>query len=206
MHAPDGTVIRGPERRQSPRTVGKPVHRCVAPPVPRFSCVQAAPPAPFDFSHHFCEVRLFQVSPSGRLLVCRRVGSLVFFAKTSREVTQLRGFLCAPSSSGLAGAGKLAAGSVQRPDSITAVRFSIAVVVVDLTRCFCFAKTVPKTRSATPVTIWKLGRTVCVYSMVQRREKEKNSRYIQDASTPAAVTVYQTCNIMYICNNSSSCI
>jgi len=24
MHAPDGTVIRGPERRQSPRTVGKP--------------------------------------------------------------------------------------------------------------------------------------------------------------------------------------
>jgi hypothetical protein len=26
MHAPDGTVIRGPERRQSPRTVGKPVN------------------------------------------------------------------------------------------------------------------------------------------------------------------------------------
>jgi hypothetical protein len=24
MHARDGTVIRGPERRQSPRTVGKP--------------------------------------------------------------------------------------------------------------------------------------------------------------------------------------
>jgi len=50
------------------------------------------------------------------------------------------------------------------------------------------------------VTIWKLGRTVCVYSMVQRREKEKDSRYIQEASAPAAVTVYQTCNIMYICN------
>jgi len=49
--------------------------------------------------------------------------------------------------------------------------------------------------------IWKLGRTVCVYSMVQRREKEKDSRYIQEASAPAAVTVYQTCNIMYICNN-----
>jgi len=36
--------------------------------------------------------------------------------------------------------------------------------------------------------------------MVQRREKEKDSRYIQEASAPAAVTVYQTCNIMYICN------
>jgi len=36
------------------------------------------------------------------------------------------------------------------------------------------------------VTIWKLGRTVCVYSMVQRREKEKDSRYIQEASAPAA--------------------
>jgi len=40
-----------------------------------------------------------------------------------------------------------------------------------------------------------------VYSMVQRREKEKDSRYIQEASAPAAVTVYQTCNIMYICNS-----
>jgi len=28
MHAPDGTVIRGPERRQSPRTVGKPARMC----------------------------------------------------------------------------------------------------------------------------------------------------------------------------------
>ena len=40
-----------------------------------------------------------------------------------------------------------------------------------------------------------------MYSMVQRREKEKDSRYLQEASAPAAVTVYQTCNIMYICNN-----
>ena len=32
------------------------------------------------------------------------------------------------------------------------------------------------------VTVWELGRTVCVYSMVQRREKEKDSRYIQKAS------------------------
>jgi len=39
---------------------------------------------------------------------------------------------------------------------------------------------------ASYVTIWKLGRTVCVYSMVQRREKEKDSRYIQEASAPAA--------------------
>jgi hypothetical protein len=36
--------------------------------------------------------------------------------------------------------------------------------------------------------------------MVQRREKEKDLRYIQEASAPAAVTVYQTYNIMYICN------
>jgi len=41
-----------------------------------------------------------------------------------------------------------------------------------------------------------------VYSMVQRREKKKDSRYIQEASAPAAVTVYQTCNIMYICNTA----
>jgi hypothetical protein len=54
------------------------------------------------------------------------------------------------------------------------------------------------------VTIWKLGRTMCVYSMVQRREKEKDLRYIQEASAPAAVTVYQTYNIMYICNNNLS--
>jgi hypothetical protein len=43
-------------------------------------------------------------------------------------------------------------------------------------------------------TIWK-GRTMCVYSMQQRREKEKDSRYIQKASAHAAVTVYQTCNM-----------
>jgi len=45
------------------------------------------------------------------------------------------------------------------------------------------------------VTIWKLGRTVCVYSMVQKREKEKDSRYMDETSAPAAVTVYQICNI-----------
>ena len=48
----------------------------------------------------------------------------------------------------------------------------------------------PSTHATKDVTIWKLGRTVCVYSMVQRREKEKDSRYIQEASAPAAVTVY----------------
>jgi len=42
------------------------------------------------------------------------------------------------------------------------------------------------TISTVDVTIWKLGRTVCVYSMVQRREQEKDSRYIQEASAPAA--------------------
>jgi hypothetical protein len=35
--------------------------------------------------------------------------------------------------------------------------------------------------------------------MVQRREKEKDVRYIEEASTPAAVAVCQIC-IMYICN------
>jgi len=40
-----------------------------------------------------------------------------------------------------------------------------------------------------------------MYSMVQR-EKEKDSRYIQEVSAPAAVTVYQICNITYICNRS----
>ena len=34
-----------------------------------------------------------------------------------------------------------------------------------------------------------------MYSMVQRREKEKDSRYIDETSAPAAVTVYQICNI-----------
>jgi len=40
-----------------------------------------------------------------------------------------------------------------------------------------------------------------VYSKVQRREKEKDSRYIPEASAPTAVSVYQICNIMYICNS-----
>jgi hypothetical protein len=40
-----------------------------------------------------------------------------------------------------------------------------------------------------------MGRTVCIDRLkVQRREKEKDSRYIQEASTPAALTVYQICN------------
>jgi len=99
----------------------------------------ASPLPPSDFGHHFCEVRLFQVIPHRRLLVCRHVGSVMFFAKTSREAAQLRGFLRAPSFSGLAGSGKLAQGSIRLPESITVVLFSLAVVVVDLTRCFCFA-------------------------------------------------------------------
>jgi hypothetical protein len=34
-----------------------------------------------------------------------------------------------------------------------------------------------------------------MYSMVQRRKKEKDSRYIQKASAPVEVTMYQICNI-----------
>ena len=42
---------------------------------------------------------------------------------------------------GLAGAGTLAPGSMRCPESIAAVRFLIAIVVVVLSRCFCSAKT-----------------------------------------------------------------
>jgi len=38
------------------------------------------------------------------------------------------------------------------------------------------------------------------YGTVKREGKEKDSRYIDETSAPAAVIVYQTCNIMYICN------
>jgi hypothetical protein len=44
-----------------------------------------------------------------------------------------------------------------------------------------------------------------VYSMVQRREKEKDSRYMDEISAPAAVTVYQICNLsrhQYTCNKN----
>jgi hypothetical protein len=40
----------------------------------------------------------------------------------------------------------------------------------------------PQRSAELSVTIWKLGRTVCVYSMVYRREKEKDSRYTGDIS------------------------
>ena len=36
---------------------------------------------------------------------------------------------------------------------------------------------------------------MCIDYGTERREKEKDSRYIQEASAPAAVTVYQICNI-----------
>jgi hypothetical protein len=48
------------------------------------------------------------------------------------------------------------------------------------------------------VTIWKLGRTVCVYSMVQRREKEKDSRYIQEASAPVTANCIRPLYIIHI--------
>jgi len=56
----------------------------------------------------------------------------VFFAMTSPESTQFRGFFSAPSSVSPDGAGKFAPGSIRRPESIAAVRFPIAIVVVDL--------------------------------------------------------------------------
>jgi hypothetical protein len=36
--------------------------------------------------------------------------------------------------------------------------------------------------------------------MVQRKEKEKDSRYMDETSALAAAAVYQISNIMYICN------
>jgi hypothetical protein len=50
----------------------------------------------------------------------------------------------------------------------------------------------------------KVGRTVCVYSMVQWREKEKNSRYIQEASAPAATPCIRPVTCLrhkYTCNS-----
>jgi len=35
----------------------------------------------------------------------------------------------------------------------------------------------------------------CIFYGTEKREKEKDSRYIQEASAPAAVTVYQICNM-----------
>ena len=55
------------------------------------------------------------------------------------------------------------------------------------------------------VKIWMLGRTVCVYSVVQRREKEKDSRYIQEASAPAAAPCIRPVSCLrykYTCNRS----
>jgi len=55
------------------------------------------------------------------------------------------------------------------------------------------------------VTVWELGRTVCVYSMIQRREKEKDSRYIQKASAPTATPCIRPVTCLrhkYTCNNS----
>lgn len=79
--------------------------------------------------------------------------SITFFAKTSRECAQLRGFLCAPSSGRPGGAGKLVPGSIRCPKSTAAVRFSILIVVVDVMCCFCFAET--------------FCRVLCVFNFLQ---------------------------------------
>jgi len=46
-----------------------------------------------------------------------------------------------PCSCVLAGTGTLAPGPIRRPESIPAVRFVVAIIMVDLSRCFRFAKT-----------------------------------------------------------------
>ena len=75
--------------------------------------------------------------------------------------------------------------------AVTAVKAAHAVVTID----HSITQLSLVLQSTVNVTIWMLGRTVCVYSMVQRKEKEKDSRYMDETSAPAAVTVYQICNI-----------
>jgi len=103
------------------------IHRRVVLPSSSFSRVQVTPPAHSEIDHHFCEASLV-------VLV------VAFSAKPLREPTPLCGFLCATSSCGLVVAGTLAPGSIRRLESIAAVRFLIAIVVLGLSRCFCFAK------------------------------------------------------------------
>jgi len=74
--------------------------------------------------------------------------AIVFSAKTLGDCTQLREFVCASSSFGLAGGETLALGSIRSPELIAAVRFVVAIVVDDLSRCFCFAKTFLLDKSA----------------------------------------------------------
>jgi hypothetical protein len=54
----------------------------------------------------------------------------------------------------------------------------------------------PQSRTNRNIECYEMGRIVCI----QRSEKEKDSRYIEEASAPAAAAVCQICNIMYICN------
>ena len=42
--------------------------------------------------------------------------------------------------------------------------------------------------------------------MVQRREKEKDSRYMDETSAPAAAAVYQISNIMYSVTSNVACV
>jgi len=64
-----------------------------------------------------------------------------FSAKTLVDSTQLRDIVCMPSSCGLTDAGTLSPRSIGPPESIAAVRFVVSIAFVDLSRCFCFAKT-----------------------------------------------------------------
>jgi hypothetical protein len=74
--------------------------------------------------------------------------AIAFSAKGLRDSTRWHGFVCVLSSCGLAGAGTLAPGSIRRPESIAAVRFVVAITVVDLSRWFscrgCFSRCGPE--------------------------------------------------------------
>jgi hypothetical protein len=68
---------------------------------------------------------------------------------------------------------------------------------------------IPDVTLTVPVTIWKMGRTVCVYSMVQRKEKRRKTRDIYMRHQPLqqlpcikSVTYLRhkyTCNSPVVC-------
>jgi len=119
--------------------VGASLLQSAAPSVRRFTLVHAARLAHCNFGHQVCEASLIQSSPHCCLLVCRQVGSVVFLPRLRMPISHLCGSLVTPSSRGLADAGTLAPGSIRCPELFAVIRLSVAIVVVDLSCCFCFA-------------------------------------------------------------------
>jgi len=78
---------------------------------------------------------------------------------------------------------------------LTRAFFFSGVVYSQVTLCMILFVSKPTaTYVALTVTIWKLGRTMYVYSMVEKREGERLEIYTGGIS-PCSRTVYQTCNM-----------